>query len=201
MVTDVLQLPEVMAGHQHRGAVFGHVGEDQTHDLPPHDGVQTVHRLVQHQKLRAAGHREPEGRLLFHALGKFPDGGLPGQVEGFAQFFEASIVESGIQPLVVPAHILNGGRVEEKEIIGDEADSSLCTGILPDGLAVQRDFTAVGSVNAGDVPDQCGLTGSVGSHEAVDRAPGDGHIQVLEGCKGPEGFRQISYFKHCFHLL
>ena len=54
-----------------RGAVFRHVRQDQAHDLPPHDGVQAVHRLIQHQKLGTAGDGEPEGGLLFHALGEF----------------------------------------------------------------------------------------------------------------------------------
>ena len=76
VVAHVLQLPEVVGGDKDRGAPLGHVPQHQRPDLPPHDGIQAVHRLVENQVVRHGAEGQPEGGLLLHALAEAAEGAL-----------------------------------------------------------------------------------------------------------------------------
>ncbi|MPM63334.1 hypothetical protein SDC9_110214 [bioreactor metagenome] len=107
MVAHVLQLPQVVGGHQHRGAALRNVLHQQRPHLAAHHRVQSVHRFVQHQQVRPAAQGKPEGRLLLHALGQPADGPL--FVHGGEHVLERPVpggVEPGEEAPVKAHHIL-----------------------------------------------------------------------------------------------
>lgn len=61
VVADVLQLAEVVAGHQNGGATLGHVCQQQRPHLTAHDGVKAVHGSSG-SGIPHAAHGDPEGR-------------------------------------------------------------------------------------------------------------------------------------------
>ena len=196
MVADVLQLPEVVGGDQHRGAVLGHVLQDEAHDLPPHHRVQTVHGLVENQQLRAAADGQPEGRLLLHALGEPPDGLALAQLEAVGQQVKEGLVEPGIDRGVEPAQIPEAVAALVEDLVGDIDHTRLLVVIFIDRLLVQGDRPAVGPVNAHETADQRGFARAVGAHQAVDRAPGHRQAQIVQSPKAAEGLGQRFDFKH-----
>ena len=189
-----------MRRDQHRGAVPRHVGENQTHDLPPHHRVETVHRLIQNQRSGAGADGQVERRLLLHSLGKPADGRPPGKLEHVVQLVEKLIVKGGVNAPVELSHILQrrGGVVEN--LVGDIADGRLHGGIFIDRLTVHGDTAAVRAVDAGEVPDGGGLARAVGADKAVDPPARDGQGQVVQRLKIAEGLGHILHFKHVYGL-
>ena len=122
MVADVLQLPEVVGGHQHRGAVPGHIVQHQAPDLPPHDGVQPIHRLVQDQILGVGSQGQVKGRLLLHSLAEPADGISPGQLEYVLKFVEALFVKPGVDPGIKALHVQKACPREIEGLIRHTAD-------------------------------------------------------------------------------
>ena len=88
MVTDILQLAQVVGRDEDRCAVARHVLHDKAPDLTAHDGVQTVDRLVEDQIVRPDAQCQPEGRVLLHALGEPPQRRLFLQPEHIPQRME-----------------------------------------------------------------------------------------------------------------
>ena len=172
MVADILQLPQVVRGNQHRGAVLGNVGQNQAHDLPPHDGVQAVHRLVQNQCLGPGAQGQMEGRLLLHTLGEAANLAPFRQAEHIVEPVEQFIVKLGVNSFIEFAHILQGCGGVVKNVVGDVADGGFDLRVFVNGLAVHGNYAAVGPVNAGEVPDGGGFARAVGAHETVDRTLG-----------------------------
>ena len=126
MVAHVLQLPQVVGGYQHCGAVVGHVSHQQGPHLPPHHRVQAVHRLVQQQVVRPAAQGQPEGGLLLHALGEPPDGLLfRNGGKHVLQRLVALDVEPGIEAPVKAHHVPGGGGEEIVKLVGDGGDAGL----------------------------------------------------------------------------
>ena len=196
MVADVLQLPEIVGGDQHRGAVLGHIGQQQTPDLAAHDRVQAVHRLVQHQQVRPGADAQMEGRLLLHALGEAPDGALFGQVEDLVEPIKELVVEFGVDPPVVFAHILQGCGGKIEDIVRDGADGGLDLRIFVDFFTVQGDLAAVRAVDAQQAADGGGLARTVGTNQAVDGTLGDGHGKIVQGLEITKGFCDVFQFQH-----
>ena len=122
MVAHVLQLPKVVAGEEHRGATGSHVVQQHLPDLPAHDGIQPVHRLIQHQILRQAAYGDPEGRLPLHSLAHAPDGLFLRQLKQLPQALEPLPVEAGIKAGVESGHFPNGGLVIIEPVIGNRHD-------------------------------------------------------------------------------
>ena len=196
VVTDVFQLSQVVGRDQDGGATLGNIGEDQAPDLAAHDGVQTVHGLVQDQHIGAAADGQVESRLLLHTLGEPADLALPGQVEDFVEPLVQVLIEIGVNTLIILVHLLHGGGGEVEDLVGDGGDALLQDGIFVNGLAFHGDLAAVGAVDAGQVADGGGLACAVGAHETVDGALGDGHGQIVQGLEIAEGLGDVFHFKH-----
>ena len=196
VVAHVLQLPQIVGREQDRGAPLGHVLHQDAPDLPAHHRVQAVHRLVQDQHPGLDGDGQQEGRLLLHALGVAPQLHPVVQAEGRQQPAVALVREVGIDAAVKPAHLLEARGGEVEDVVRDERDPGFDVGILIDRLAVHRDRPVIRAENAGDVPDQGGLSRPVGPDQAVDRPVRHGQGQIVQGPDLPEGLGQIAYFDH-----
>ena len=85
VVAHVLQLAEVVRRYEHRHALLRHILHDKRPHLPPHHGVEAVHRLIEHEYLRPRRKRDPERRLLLHAARKAADGARIVKREDLAQ--------------------------------------------------------------------------------------------------------------------
>ena len=186
MVAHVLQLPEVVAGHQHRGAPVGHIPQQQGPHLPPHHRVQTVHRL--------AAHGQPESRLLLLALAHPPQGLLFRQGEHLPQLVIPVPAEEGVGPGIQPGHLPGARLGEEVPVVGYRRHAALHRGIFVYRLAVQGDFAAVGPVYAGEVPDDGGFSRAVGAYQTVDRTLGDGQAGFVQGAEAVKGLDDVLCF-------
>ena len=198
MVAHVLQLPQVVGGHQYRAAVFRHVGQQQVPDLAAHHRVQAVHRLVQHDVVRAAAEGQPEGRLLLHALGHFADGLAQAQVKGAAQLLKARLTEAGVDAAVKQHHVLDGGLGIVKHIVGDVGDAPLHGRVFIHRLPFDQHLAGVLPVDARHMADQGGLACPVGAHQTVDCPLGHRDIQAVQGLKAVKALDQILYLDHWF---
>ena len=172
MVADVFQLPQIVGGNQNRCLPAGHIIQNQAPHLPPHDGIQTVHRLVQNQHLGAGGQGKVEGRLLLHTLAEAPDGALSGQSEHILKLPEPFFIEMGIDAGIIGLHIQKAGPGKVEGLVCHTADFFLCQEVFINGLPLQGDGSAVRPINTGQVPDGGGFARAVGSDQAVDSAPG-----------------------------
>ena len=197
MVAHVLQLPQVVGGHQHGGPPLGHVPHEQGPHLPPHHRVQAVHRFVQHHDVRHAAQRQPEGGLLLHALGQPPDGLLLVHGgEGVLQSLVPLVVKLGIESPVKLHHVPGGGGQEVVEVVGDPGHAALHRRIFVHRLAVHQDRARVGPVYPHDVPQDGGLARPVGAHQAVDGAALHRHGQAVQGPEPVEGLYHIVDLDH-----
>ena len=196
-VAHVLQLPQVVGGDQHGGALLGHVGHDEAPHLPAHHRVQAVHRLVQHQHLRPAAQGEPEGGLLLHTLGKAAHGPLLIHLgKEVPQGLVAVLVEPWIKALQKPGHVPGGGRQEIVELVGDGGDPGLGRRILIDGLPLQQHLPGILPVDAGNVAEKGGFARSVGAHQAVHRPLGHRHGQSVQRPEAVKGLDHIPCLDH-----
>ena len=109
VIAHVLQLPQVVGGHQHRRLVLRHVREDQTPDLTAHHRIEAVHRLVQDQDFRPGRQRQPEGRLLLHPPAEPPNGPVLVQRKGLRELFKSFLVKARVD-LCIKAHHIPRGR-------------------------------------------------------------------------------------------
>ena len=161
-----------MGGYQNRCLPAGHVIQDQAPHLPPHDRVQTVHRLVQNQHLRMGGQGQVERRLLLHTLAEAPDGALAGQLEHSLKLLEPLFIKLGIDAGIIGFHVQKAGPGKVERFICHTADFFLCQKVFINGLTVQGHGSAVCPINAGQVTDRRGFSRAVGANQAVDSAPG-----------------------------
>ena len=183
MVTDILQLPQVMAGYQHRGTTLRHVPQQQGPHLPPHHRVQTVHRLIQNEVLRHTTHGQPEGRLLLHPLAHAPQHLAVIQGEHLLHLLVSLPGEGGVRPGVQLRHLGNGRLREIVPVVGDHHHAPLGVGVLPNGSALQQQLAAVGAVYAGKVADDGGLSGAVGANQPIYRPLGYGEGGPVPGSR------------------
>ena len=197
MVAHVLQLPEVVTGHQHRSAALRHIAHHQAPHLTAHHRVQTVHRLIQDQIIRHGGQSQPEGRLLLHTLGKPPDRPLFVQLKHFPQLFIPLRGEVWIEALVKPHHIPDARRIEIVPIIGNGGDLGLQRRVFPHILAAQPHGAAVLPENAGEVADDGGLARAVGPYQSIDGSGGHTEGRVIQGGKAVKGLDDVFHFDHC----
>ena len=188
MVADILQLPQIVGGHQHAYAPFGNIGKNQAQDLPPHHRIQSVHRFVQNQHIRAGAYGQLESGLLLHALGKPADGAFSGKLKGLKKPLKKGVVKPGIGIAVIGAHVLHGGGGEVEDVIGYVADPGFDAGVFVDPLTLHEHGAAVRAVHAGEAADQGGFARAVGAHQTVDGALGDMHGQIVQGLACAKGF-------------
>ena len=187
-----------MGGHQHRAAVFRHVGQQQVPDLAAHHRVQAVHRLVQHDVVRAAAEGQPEGRLLLHALGHFADGLAQAQVKGPAQLLKARLTEAGVDAAVKQHHIPDGGLGIVKHIVGDIGDAGLHGRVFIHRLPFYQHLAGVLPVDARHMADQGGLACPVGAYQPIDRAGRHGDVQAVQRLEAVKALDEIVYLDHWF---
>ena len=197
VVAHVLQLPEVVGGDQHRGAVFADVVHHEAPHLAAHHRVQSVHRFVQDQVSGAAGHGQPEGGLLLHPLAHAADQGLFREGEHRPEFLIAGHVEGGVKAPVEAHHVRDGGGGKGVPVVGDGGDEGLFLRALVDRGTLHQHFAAVGAVNAGEVADDGGFPRAVGAHQTVDPAAGDGDGGPVQGGEAVKGLDHVFYFDHC----
>ena len=196
VVADVLQLPQVVGRNQHRGASLGHIRQHQRPHLPAHHRVQTVHRLIQDQVVRHAAQGQPEGRLLLHTLAEAADRPFFIQLKDLLQLFIPLHGKSGIKSAVKAQHIPNGGLKEVVPVVRDGGDPRLQSGVLPHILAADAHRARVLAEDARQVADQGGLTGAVGTHQAVDAARRHRQRGAVQGCEAVEPLHQAIHFDH-----
>ena len=196
MVAHVLQLPQVVAGHQHRGAPLGHVAQKQRPYLPPHHRVKAVHRLVQNEVLRHAAHRQPEGRLLLHTLGHAAQHQLLVQREHLLQLLVALPAEGGIQPCIELRHLPDTALGEIVPVVADDGHAPLHGGVLIHRLAVHQHVAAVLPVDARQMADDGGLARTVGAHQSVHRAVGHRHGQAVQRPEAVKALDDVFYLDH-----
>ena len=194
MVADILQLAEVVAGHQNGGATLGHVAQQQRPHLTAHDGVKAVHRFVQDQVFRHAAHGDPEGRLLLHTLAHTADHLAVVQREHLVHFVVALLAEGGVHALVESGHLPDGPLGEIEPVVRNDADALLDGGVFVDGLALQRQRAAVGTVDAGEMADDGGFSRAVGAYQTVDRTLGDGQAGFVQGAEAVKGLDDVLCF-------
>ena len=197
MVAHVLQLPQVVGGHQHRGPPLGHVPHEQRPDLAAHHRVEAVHRLVQQQIVRPAAQRQPKRGLLLHPLGQAADGPL--FVHGgecLPQLLIAVRVEGGVEPPVELHHVPGGGGGEVVQLVGYARHAGFHRRVLIDGRTLQGDFPAVLAVGPGEVAQYGGFARPVGPHQPVDGPPGHRHGQPVQGVEAIEALDHVFHFDH-----
>ena len=161
MVADVLQLAQIVRRYQHRRAVARHILESQTPDLPPHDGVKPVDRLVEHEIVRPHAQRQPEGRVLLHPLGEPAQRRCLVQPEHIAQRRVALCVKARVHLAVKSRQLPERPAAEYAEIVRDIADAAL------DGRVFIDRQTADGHA-AGILPENaCNMANGGGLSRAV----------------------------------
>src|SRR5205823_12887112 len=69
-VTDPFQLVYEMARDKNCRAAFGHVREERAEDVPPHHGIESIGRLVQHEPIPALRQGEQSHELRLLAFGE-----------------------------------------------------------------------------------------------------------------------------------
>ncbi len=198
VVAHVLQLPQVVGGHQHRGPPLGHIPHEQRPHLAAHHRIQAVHRLVQQQVIRPAAQRQPEGGLLLHPLGQPADGPL--FVHGgecLPQLLIAPHVEGGIDPFVELHHVPGGGGGEVVQLVGYARHALFHRRVFIDGRALQQDLAAVLAIGPGDVAQDGGFARPVGPHQPVNGPPGHRHGQPVQGVEAAEALDHVFHFNHC----
>ena len=196
VVTDILQLPQVVGAHQDRGAPLGHVRQHQGPHLAPHHRVQAVHRLVQDQVVRHAAQGQPEGGLLLHALAEAADGPLFVQLKDLLQLFIPLHGKIGIKSPVKAHHIPDGGLEKIVPVIGDGGDPGFQGGVFPDVFAADADGARILAEDARQVADQSGFSGAVGAHQAIDTACRHRQCGAVQGGESVESLYQAVHFDH-----
>ena len=179
-VADVLELAQVVRAHQDGRAALGHVGEQQRPDLPAHDGVEPVDRLVEDKRLGPEREGQPEGRLLLHAAREAAYGRPPVEREGPGELFEAPGVEARVFARVKAHHVVDGGLREVEDLVGYPGHARLDGGVFKNRLAVRQRLAGVGAQHARYVAQGRRLARAVRAHEAVDRARWHAHVQGVE---------------------
>ena len=143
MIANVLELTQIVRGHEHRRAVFGDVGHDDAPYLAAHNGVEPVDRLVENEYLRPKRDRYPEGGLLLHALGKPAHLALLVELEHITELFKALLVEVRIYAAVEIRHLAYD-KIRKIEDIVAEAKSLAENGVK-ELVVIAQDSTMYGS--------------------------------------------------------
>src|SRR5450631_2207372 len=119
---DVLDLFELMGGHEDGPAAIEVVVQQGIVELLAIQDVEAEGRLVQHQQLRVNGHDQGEVQLGYHALRQFPD--LAGEVDACLRkkTFRLRAIESRMHAGDVFESLRNPDPPWQHRDIGDEAD-------------------------------------------------------------------------------
>ena len=180
MVAHVLQLAEVVRRYEHRHALLRHILHDKRPHLPPHHGVEAVHRLIEHEYLRPRRKCDPEGRLLLHAARKAADGARIVKREDLAQLFVAFGVEAGIERARKFHKIARRARGGEIRLVRDAEHARLDRGVFKYRFPVEQHRARVLPQHAHYVTDGGRLARAVRTDETVDRAGRHREIQRVE---------------------
>ena len=125
MVTDILQLPQVVGGDDGGHIPLLHVrGEEALHRLA-HHRVQPVKGLVAEQIVRPGAEAAQHRQLLFHPLGECADLAASRKAETVQQLPVAPAVEPGIAFPVKFHHIPRRAVAQKMLVVGDVEESRL----------------------------------------------------------------------------
>lgn len=196
MVAHVLQLPQVVAGHQHRRAALRHVAQKQRPHLPPHHRVKAIHRLVQNEVLRHTAHHQPKGRLLLHTLAHPPQHHFLIQREDLLQLLVPLPAEIGVDTGEEFRHLPDARLREVVPVVADNGHTTLHGDVLIYRLTVHQHVAAVLPVDARQMADDGGFPRAVGPYQTVHRAVGHRHGQVVQRPEAVKGLDDVFYLDH-----
>lgn len=161
-------------------------------------GVQTVHRLVEHQDLGVAEQRPGDAEPLSHAEG-----------EALGALLRHRREADGLQHLADPGRRNAVALRETEQMVVGGAPTVHGLGVeqcadvpqrvleVPVVLAVDPDVSARGVVQAEDHPHRGGLPGAVGPQEAGDDARPHTEGQLVDRRLLAVAFGQPREFDHC----
>lgn len=125
VVANALELAQVVAGNEHRKAAFRDLFEHQAPHAPSGEGVDTVHRLVEQQDVRANGERKPDGCLRAHAAAELAERLRVVDLEALLQLEVACEVKGGEHRTVEARHAVRTLGTNEVGLAGNTGDASL----------------------------------------------------------------------------
>ena len=103
----------------------------------------------------------------------------------------AQPVHAAAEDEVLPA----GEPLEEGELLGHHAQAALhLQGLLERVTPQDAQRAPVGPVGSRHQRDGGRLAGAVGTEERIEGAPGDGHVEAVDGGEGPEPLEEPSGF-------
>ena len=180
MVTDILQLPQIVRGDQYRSATLRHVGHDYAPYLTAHHRVQTIHRLIQNQHVGTGADGQMEGCLLLHTLGETTNLHGSRETEYVMQFGVQRLVEIGVYSFVILMHILQCGGGEVEYVIGNVTDAGFDSGVFENGLPVDENLACILSVDTGEMANDGGFSCAV-PQPVVSTNKGGEDMKTAEG--------------------
>src|SRR2546422_1715957 len=169
-ITHALQLVHEMARDENRCAALGDVRDQRAKDVAPHDRIQSVGRLIQHQQIPTLREREQNHDLRLLAFGQTAEKTVGIELEALDQLLRPRPIPLRVEGrLEIDQLTHRHGRVEMR-LLRDIADVAENASVLrrhrtpEDGdAATHRLEQAEDESNRGRFP------GTVRPKEAVDR--------------------------------
>ena len=192
MITDILQLSQIVRRHQHRHLLLAHCIQKNIPDLTAHHRIQSVHRLIQYQKLRLTADRQQKGCLLLHSLRHPADISLPVyRRKTIHQLIKKLRIKSRIDPFIILFHFFQICLTEIENIIRYKCEFCLCHRIFKYPFSIHQKLATVLSEYARHMTKQRRLSCSVGSHQTINRSLWYMKARMIKGLKISEPFTYI----------
>ncbi len=185
----LLDLAEVMARQQHRGALRAEA-TDQLADLADLAGVEAVRRLVEHEKLRPPEQQPREPQPLLHALRVRPDLSIDRRAEvgQRERAVEIGVLHPGAAGLPPQAQIAHAGQVrDERRLLDHRADPDELARARRDAGPEEARRAAGTSLETRQHPQRRRLPGAVRPEQAVDLARVHREREILDRADLAEG--------------
>ena len=181
---DVLDLFDLMCGHDDGAAAIEVVVQQRIVELLAIQNVEAKRGLVEHQQFRVNGHDQSEVQLGHHALRQFPD--LAGALDrGLGEkTFRLRAIESRMHAGDVVERLRNPHPARQHGDIGNEADIAHELIALGPGVASEHSqFSLIGGESENRI-ERGSLACAVGTDEAEDAALFDTQIDAVhcDGC-------------------
>ena len=119
LIAEILQLPQIVAGDDHRGAALRDLLRQQLFYHQANDGVQSVKGFVQQQVIGVAAQRRQQRRLPAHSLAEGGKGLCGLQREAAAQLMVGLHGKAGVQPPIKGGDLLHGAFGREIKVIAE----------------------------------------------------------------------------------
>src|SRR6266702_953841 len=181
---DVLDLFNLMCGHDDGAAAIEVVVQQRIVELLAIKDVEAKRRLVQHQQFRVNGHDQSEVQLCHHALRQFPDlAGAP-DVCLRKKTFRLRSIESRMHAGEIVERLPNSQPARQHGDIGNEAGIAHELIALGPGVASEHlQFSLIGGESENRI-ERGSLACAVGTDESEDAALFDAQIDAVhrDGC-------------------